>query len=88
MEVRSVLRPKEQVRRILLRLAHVETHHVQSAGAFEVYAMEREEAFLHERASVGDNGGTLVQERFLALHGVDIKRAGALNMMCLDVRQA
>ena len=34
------------------------------------------------------NGGTLVQERFLALHGVDLKRAGALNMMCLDVKQA
>ena len=33
------------------------------------------------------NGGTLVQERFLALYGVDLKRAGALNMMCLDVRQ-
>ena len=33
------------------------------------------------------NGGTLVQERFLALYGVDLKRAGALNMMCLDVKQ-
>ena len=34
------------------------------------------------------NGGMLVQERFLALYGVDLKRAGALNMMCLDVKQA
>ena len=34
------------------------------------------------------NGGTLVQERFLALYGVDLKRAGALNMMCLNVKQA
>ena len=56
MEVMSVLRPKEQVRRILLRLAHVETHHVQCTGAFEVYAIEREEAFLYERTSIGDDG--------------------------------
>ena len=34
------------------------------------------------------NGGTLVQERFLAIYGVDLKRAGSLNMMCLDVKQA
>ena len=56
MGVVSVLRPKEQVRRILLRLAHVEAHHIQCTGAFEVYAIECEETFLHERAAVGDNG--------------------------------
>lgn len=56
MGVVFVLRPKEQGRLFLLRLAHVEAHHVQSAGAFEVYAIEREEAFLHERAAIGDNG--------------------------------
>lgn len=56
MGVVFVLRPKKQRRRFLLCLAHVEAHHVQSAGAFEVYAIEREEAFLHERATVGDNG--------------------------------
>lgn len=56
MGVVFVLRPKKQRRLFLLRLAHVEAHHVQSAGAFEVYAIEREEAFLHERAAIGDNG--------------------------------
>ena len=56
MGVVFVLRPKKQRRLFLLRLAHVEAHHVQSAGAFEVYTIEREEAFLHERATVGDNG--------------------------------
>jgi hypothetical protein len=39
-----------------LCLLDVEAHHVQSAGAFEVYAIELEEAFLHERAAIGDNG--------------------------------
>lgn len=63
--------PKEQVRRILLRLAHVETHHVQSTGAFEVYAIEREEAFLHERATVGDNGiGGRLRDDFYAHAGL------------------
>lgn len=56
MGVVFVLRPKKQRCLFLLRLAHVEAHHVQSAGAFEVYAIEREEAFLHERAAIGDNG--------------------------------
>ena len=56
MGVVFVLRPKKQRRLFLLRLAHVEAHHVQSAGAFEVYAIEREEAFLHKCAAVGDNG--------------------------------
>ena len=56
MGVVFVLRPKKQRRLFLLRLAHVEAHHVQSTGTFEIYAIEREEAFLHERAAVGDNG--------------------------------
>ena len=63
--------PKEQVRLFLLRLAHVEAHHVQSAGAFEVYAIEREEAFLHERAAVGDNGvGGRLRDDFYAHAGL------------------
>lgn len=56
MEVVSIVGSEEQVRCFLLRLANVETHHVQSAGAFEIYAIEREEAFLHKCAAVGDNG--------------------------------
>lgn len=71
MGVVFVLRPKKQRRLFLLRLAHVETHHVQSAGAFEVYAIEREEAFLHERASVGDNGvGGRLRDDFYAHAGL------------------
>ena len=71
MEVMSVLRPKEQVRRFLLRLAHVETHNIQRAGAFEVYAIEREEAFLYERAAVGDNGvGGRLRDDFYAHAGL------------------
>lgn len=56
MAVGAIVGPEEQVRCLLLRLVNIETHHVQSAGAFEVYAIEREEAFLYERAAVGDNG--------------------------------
>ena len=71
MGVVFVLRPKKQRRLFLLRLAHVEAHHVQSAGAFEVYAIEREEAFLHERAAVGDNGvGGRLRDDFYAHAGL------------------
>lgn len=71
MGVVFVLRSKEQVRRILLRLAHVETHHVQSTGAFEVYAIEREEAFLYEWPSIGDNGvGGRLRDDFYAHAGL------------------
>ena len=71
MGVVFVLRPKKQRRLFLLRLAHVEAHHVQSAGAFEVYAIEREEAFLHERAAVGNNGvGGRLRDDFYAHAGL------------------
>ena len=71
MGVVFVLRPKKQRRLFLLRLAHVEAHHVQSAGAFEVYTIEREEAFLHERAAVGDNGvGGRLRDDFYAHAGL------------------
>ena len=71
MGVVFVLRPKKQRRLFLLRLAHVEAHHVQSAGALEVYAIEREEAFLHERAAVGDNGvGGRLRDDFYAHAGL------------------
>ena len=33
------------------------------------------------------NGGQLVSDAFLRIYGVDIKRAGALNMVYLDVKQ-
>ena len=39
-----------------LCLLDVEAHHVQCAGTFEVYAIEREEAFLYECPSIGDDG--------------------------------
>ena len=71
MGVVFVLRPKKQRRLFLLRLAHVEAHHVQSAGAFEVYAIEREETFLHECAAVGDNGvGGRLRDDFYAHAGL------------------
>ena len=71
MGVVFVLRPKKQRRRFLLRLAHVEAHHVQSAGAFEVYAIEREEAFLYECPSIGDNGvGGRLRDDFYAHAGL------------------
>lgn len=71
MGVVFVLRPKKQRRLFLLRLAHVEAHHVQSAGAFEVYPIEREEAFLHECAAVGDNGvGGRLRDDFYAHAGL------------------
>ena len=71
MGVVFVLRSKEQRRLFLLRLAYVEAHHVQSAGTFEVYAIEREEAFLHERAAVGDNGvGGRLRDDFYAHAGL------------------
>ena len=36
---------------------------------------------------VTTNGGQLVVEAFMRVYGVDIKRAGALNMVYLDVKQ-
>lgn len=36
---------------------------------------------------VTTNGGQLVANAFWRVYGVDIKRAGALNMVYLDVKQ-
>ena len=36
---------------------------------------------------VTTNGGQLVSDAFRRVYGVDIKKAGALNMAYLDVRQ-
>lgn len=36
---------------------------------------------------VVNNGGTLVQQAFLRIYGVDIKKAGCLNMGELSVEQ-
>ena len=36
---------------------------------------------------VTTNGGQLVADAFMRVYGVDIKRAGALNMVYLDVKQ-
>ena len=36
---------------------------------------------------VTTNGGQLVADAFMRIYGVDIKRAGALNMVYLDVKQ-
>ena len=36
---------------------------------------------------VTTNGGQLVVEAFMRVYGVDIKKAGALNMVYLDVKQ-
>ena len=33
------------------------------------------------------NGGQLVADAFMRVYGVDIKKAGALNMVYLDVKQ-
>ena len=71
MAVGAIVGPEEQVRCLLLRLVNIETHHVQSAGTFEVYAIEREEAFLYERAAVGDNGvGGRLSDDFYAHAGL------------------
>ena len=54
-----------------LYLLDVEAHHIQCTGAFEVYAIEREEAFLYERAAVGDNGvGGRLRDDFYAHAGL------------------
>lgn len=36
---------------------------------------------------VTTNGGQIVANAFLRLYGIDIKRAGALNMVYLDVER-
>lgn len=36
---------------------------------------------------VTTNGGQVVVDAFLRLYGIDIKRAGALNMVYLDVER-
>lgn len=36
---------------------------------------------------VSNNGGQLVADAFYRVYGVDIKRAGALNMADLDVKK-
>ena len=51
-----------------LCLLDVEAHHIQCTGTFEVYTIECEEAFLYERAAVGDNGvGGRLSDDFYAL---------------------
>lgn len=34
---------------------------------------------------VTTNGGQVVADAFMRIYGIDIKRAGALNTVCLDV---
>ena len=71
MEVMSVLPRKSKCAVSCYAWRTSEAHHVQSAGAFEVYAIEREEAFLHERAAVGDNGvGGRLRDDFYAHAGL------------------
>jgi len=36
---------------------------------------------------VNTNGGTVVADAFMRIYGVDIKKAGALNMVYLDVKR-
>lgn len=36
---------------------------------------------------VSTNGGQIVADAFMRIYGVDIKKAGALNMAYLDVKQ-
>lgn len=36
---------------------------------------------------VTTNGGQAVADAFMRIYGIDIKRAGALNMVCLDCKQ-
>ena len=36
---------------------------------------------------VSTNGGQIVADAFMRIYGVDIKKAGALNMVYLDVKQ-
>lgn len=33
------------------------------------------------------NGGQAVADAFMRIYGIDIRRAGALNMVCLDVQK-
>lgn len=36
---------------------------------------------------VNTNGGQCVVDAFMRIYGVDIKKAGALNMVCLDCQR-
>ena len=36
---------------------------------------------------VSNNGGQAVADAFMRIYGIDIKKAGALNMVYLDVKQ-
>lgn len=36
---------------------------------------------------VTTNGGQCVADAFMRIYGIDIKKAGALNMVCLDVER-
>ncbi len=36
---------------------------------------------------VTTNGGQVVADAFMRIYGIDIKRAGALNTVCLDVQK-
>lgn len=36
---------------------------------------------------VTTNGGQCVVDAFMRIYGIDIKKAGALNMVCLDVEK-
>lgn len=36
---------------------------------------------------VTTNGGQVVADAFMRIYGIDIKKAGALNTVCLDVQK-
>lgn len=63
-----------------LCLLDVETHHIQCTGAFEVYTIEREEAFLYERTSIGDDGVSgRLSDHFDAHTGFDEDAVGVFT---------
>lgn len=63
-----------------LCLLDVEAHHIQCTGTFEVYTVEREEAFLYECPSIGDDGVSgWLSDHFDAHTGFDEDAVGVFT---------
>lgn len=66
----------------------ITTKHVKNANGIRIEPGMRVEVVTQTMSNpVITNGGQVVADAFMRIYGIDIKKAGCLNMVELDVKQ-
>lgn len=67
----------------------ITTKHVKNSNGIRIEPGMQVEVVTQTMSNpVTTNGGKVVMDAFYRIYGIDIKKAGCLNMIELDVRQA